>query len=60
MRPDAVAKVTGSSRGIGAATARLLGESGYHVCVNYRSNESAAIKGVLSHFRVRSFSTSNE
>lgn len=38
--------ITGSSRGIGAATARLLGECGYQVCVNYRSNESAAIKVV--------------
>ena len=46
MRPDAVAIITGSSRGIGAATARLLGESGYQVCVNYRSNESAAMKVV--------------
>lgn len=41
-----VAIITGGSRGIGAATARLLGESGYQVCVNYRSNESAAIKVV--------------
>ncbi len=46
MRPDAIAIITGSSRGIGAATARLLGESGYQVCVNYRSNESAAMKVV--------------
>ena len=46
MRPDAVAIITGSSRGIGAATARLLGQSGYQVCVNYRSNESAAMNVV--------------
>lgn len=44
--PGGTAIITGSSRGIGAATARLLGESGYQVCVNYRSNESAAIKVV--------------
>lgn len=37
-----VALVTGASRGIGAATARLLAERGYLVCVNYRSNASAA------------------
>jgi NAD(P)-dependent dehydrogenase (short-subunit alcohol dehydrogenase family) len=35
--------VTGSSRGIGAATARLAGERGYAVCVNYlREAEAAA------------------
>jgi NAD(P)-dependent dehydrogenase (short-subunit alcohol dehydrogenase family) len=34
--------VTGGSRGIGAATARLAGERGYAVCVNYRSDTSAA------------------
>lgn len=34
--------VTGGSRGIGAATARLAAERGYHVCVNYRTNRAAA------------------
>ena len=34
--------VTGGSRGIGAATARLAGERGYAVCINYRSNRAAA------------------
>ncbi len=34
--------ITGGSRGIGAATARLAGERGYAVCVNYRSNVDAA------------------
>jgi NAD(P)-dependent dehydrogenase (short-subunit alcohol dehydrogenase family) len=34
--------VTGGSRGIGAATARLAGERGYAVCVNYRQDASAA------------------
>jgi NAD(P)-dependent dehydrogenase (short-subunit alcohol dehydrogenase family) len=35
--------VTGGSRGIGAATARLAGERGYDVCVNYhRDADSAA------------------
>lgn len=35
--------VTGGSRGIGAATARLGAASGYAVCVNYRRNETAAL-----------------
>lgn len=34
--------ITGSSRGIGAATARLAGARGYEVCVNYRDNAAAA------------------
>ncbi|MCP3867301.1 MAG: SDR family oxidoreductase [Gammaproteobacteria bacterium] len=34
--------VTGASRGIGAATARLAGSKGYSVCVNYLHNEAAA------------------
>ncbi|MCC7375125.1 MAG: SDR family oxidoreductase [Verrucomicrobiales bacterium] len=34
--------VTGASRGIGAATARLAGAQGYSVCVTYRHNEKAA------------------
>jgi NAD(P)-dependent dehydrogenase (short-subunit alcohol dehydrogenase family) len=34
--------VTGASRGIGAATARLAGAAGYAVCVNYRRNQAAA------------------
>jgi NAD(P)-dependent dehydrogenase (short-subunit alcohol dehydrogenase family) len=34
--------VTGGSRGIGAATARLAAGRGYTVCVNYRRNRAAA------------------
>ena len=34
--------ITGGSRGIGAATARLAAAGGYAVCVNYRSNRAAA------------------
>jgi NAD(P)-dependent dehydrogenase (short-subunit alcohol dehydrogenase family) len=37
-----VAIVTGASRGIGAATARLLGSEGYLVVVNYRNQTQAA------------------
>jgi NAD(P)-dependent dehydrogenase (short-subunit alcohol dehydrogenase family) len=34
--------VTGASRGIGAATARLAAARGYDVCVNFRDNRAAA------------------
>jgi NAD(P)-dependent dehydrogenase (short-subunit alcohol dehydrogenase family) len=34
--------VTGGSRGIGAATAKLAAERGYAVCVNYKRNRAAA------------------
>jgi NAD(P)-dependent dehydrogenase (short-subunit alcohol dehydrogenase family) len=34
--------ITGASRGIGAATARLAAERGYDVCVNYLRSERAA------------------
>jgi NAD(P)-dependent dehydrogenase (short-subunit alcohol dehydrogenase family) len=40
LRPSLL--ITGASRGIGAATARLAAERGYDVCVNYRANDSAA------------------
>lgn len=34
--------VTGGSRGIGAATAKLLAARGYDVCISYREREAAA------------------
>lgn len=34
--------ITGASRGIGAATARLAARRGFAVCVNYHSNRAAA------------------
>ena len=39
-----VALVTGSSRGIGAATAALLAESGYAVCINYIEQKEKALE----------------
>lgn len=44
-----VAIITGASRGIGAATARLLAQRGYAVCVNYRKNraEADAVVGAI-------------
>ncbi|SDL72662.1 NAD(P)-dependent dehydrogenase, short-chain alcohol dehydrogenase family [Modicisalibacter muralis] len=34
--------ITGGSRGIGAATARLAAQRGYAVCINYRSDRQVA------------------
>jgi NAD(P)-dependent dehydrogenase (short-subunit alcohol dehydrogenase family) len=44
--------VTGGSRGIGAATARLAAQRGYSVCVNFRQNLDAAqrvVKAIEAH-----------
>ena len=42
MASDRVAIITGSSRGIGAATARVLASANYRVCVNFLSDDVAA------------------
>ncbi len=47
-----VAIVTGGSRGIGAATARLAAERGYAVCISYLRNEPAA-RAVVEEIRAR-------
>ncbi len=39
---DNVVVVTGASRGIGAATATLLAQKGYKVCINYKNNKDLA------------------
>lgn len=38
-----VALVTGASRGIGSATARLLAQTGYKVAINYQNSKEAAL-----------------
>lgn len=37
-----IAIITGASRGIGAATAKILAENGYAVCVNYKTAKDQA------------------
>lgn len=43
-----VAIITGASRGIGAATAKLLAKNGYAVCVNYQKSDTQADAVVAS------------
>lgn len=47
---EKVVIVTGGSRGIGAATSKLLASKGYSVCINYRSNSEQA-KRVVEQIR---------
>lgn len=44
MSINKVVIITGGSRGIGAASARLFAEHGYGVCINYVANDRAAEK----------------
>jgi len=39
-----VAIITGSSRGVGAATAKLLAQKGYNVVINYSKSEQEALE----------------
>jgi len=48
MSASRVMLVTGGSRGIGAATARLAAQRGYAVCINYRRDEASARAVVAS------------
>jgi NAD(P)-dependent dehydrogenase (short-subunit alcohol dehydrogenase family) len=48
MKNNKVVVITGSGRGIGAACATLFAKKGYAVCINYKSNATAASQVVQS------------
>lgn len=52
MSKKKVALVTGGSRGIGAATSRLLAQQNYSVCINYKSSSEAA-KDLLDEIKAK-------
>ena len=52
-QPEKVMIVTGASRGIGAAVARLAARRGYAVCVNYHRRRDAAGPAAGPHQFVR-------
>lgn len=49
---DKVIVITGASRGIGAASARLAAEQGYRICINYHADDQAAER-ILAEVRER-------
>ena len=42
MQAEKIVVITGASRGIGAATAKLFAQEGYAVCINYLTDDVAA------------------
>lgn len=52
MNNERIAIITGSSSGIGKATAILLSQNGYKVCVNYSKNKDGAeaVVDLIKHF----------
>lgn len=55
MQTEKIVIVTGASRGIGAATARLFAQKGYSVCINYLNDDDAAelLKNEIQKFHVK-------
>lgn len=43
MNTKPVVLITGASRGIGRASAKIFAENGYRVCINYRSDKASAL-----------------
>lgn len=55
MLNDKIVLITGASRGIGAATARLFAQKGYGVCINFLKDEIAAeqLKNEILQYQVK-------
>lgn len=52
MMKENIALITGASRGIGAATAKLLAQQNLHIIVHYHKNKAAAltvVKHIIEH-----------
>ena len=55
MQTEKIVIITGASRGIGAATAKLFAQNGYAVCINYLADDNAAeqLKNEILQFEVK-------
>jgi NAD(P)-dependent dehydrogenase (short-subunit alcohol dehydrogenase family) len=55
MQTDKIVIITGASRGIGAATAKLFAQNGYAVCINFLTDDFAAeqLKKEILHITAR-------
>jgi NAD(P)-dependent dehydrogenase (short-subunit alcohol dehydrogenase family) len=55
MPTNKIVIITGASRGIGAATAKLFAQKGYAVCINFLTDENAAkqLKNEILQFHVK-------
>ena len=47
------AVITGSARGIGAATAALFADNGYNVVINYNTSKAEATISILRNGTIR-------
>ncbi|MFT6991717.1 MAG: NAD(P)-dependent dehydrogenase (short-subunit alcohol dehydrogenase family) [Paraglaciecola sp.] len=55
MKSEKVVVITGASRGIGAATAKVFAQNGYAVCINFLTDDTAAeqLKNDILQYAVR-------
>ncbi|MBL4632110.1 MAG: SDR family oxidoreductase [Paraglaciecola sp.] len=55
MKTTKIVLITGASRGIGAATAKLFAQNGYAVCINFLADDMAAeqLKNEILQYKVK-------